>query len=309
PYRVGNPIELDLVNDNEYAFDTVRGRITQVFEPFSRSCVVSIHIEPPDDRFQGPLLLKVFDRRFAYYLRARYHMPYWTHSIELQAREFIRSGAGRSFMDQCINNSLRRPDSAELARWTAAQNEAYLNVVMQKYFRTELEAYQRLKSLQGEHIPKCLGRASMAWKLPEDFEEFQSPAILLQQIEGYPLERLEFHAKPVDWDRICRDAINIVHHLNSCHIINPDAHPNSLVVRTDSPDTPSKVFMVDFTLCKFRSKDCSIRDWRKQKAAADEEGAIGYAMQILLQNNYHYQRSQMYLDLDMDFLPSIAPAA
>lgn len=90
PYNPGNTITLRL---DPPTHQTTQATITRVFEPFTLSSAMLVHISSDSQSqapgFNGPVVLKLFDRRFAAQLRRDQRIDAWTVDIEREYRRLF----------------------------------------------------------------------------------------------------------------------------------------------------------------------------------------------------------------------------
>lgn len=255
--------------------------------------IVRVHQE---EGFSEPMVLKIFDRRFATQLREDSKAKPWTLESEVQYHRLIENGGVAELIPTFGSFYKHRGDAAE--------DEAYFHHTMQTFYETEQEVYDSLRDIQGRSIPLLL----CSLKFPviptinsPSIEKYTAfPGILLQYIDGFPLLDLSIYAPKSEWQSVCDQAINTVHQITHKGILNTDVRTRSFIVQRDQRGQ-FRPFMIDFALCYFR-RDCDDDDhfWA-WKSAQDEEGTLAFAMKKLLKEGYVYQRSALYTELDHKF--------
>ncbi|KAL4895203.1 hypothetical protein BDV59DRAFT_160801 [Aspergillus ambiguus] len=274
----------------------VSAQIVQIFEPFTTYCTMLLNfISSPGP--QGAVVLKLFDRRFATKLGRDHGICPWFRALDVEYFRFVTSGGALEF--------LTRLDNSEGEPFNAAQNEAFLHQLMWSRFRTEVEAYDLMKDLQGECVPRQLESVTFPGYYVSCGESvdrfFKIPGILFEYIHGFPLRLVSGNAPRDTWQSICEEAIRVVHLIGDRGILNEDVKTRSFNVR-EEPGPKFKVFMLDFALCSFRHQYRDEAHWRESKAKHDEEGAVGVDLQRYLQGAFVYRRSDRYKALDEEFM-------
>lgn len=305
PYVAGNTITLEIREESTKQYQAVKAVITKVIEPFTFSPVVDVLLEPPVSGLEGHMILKLYDRRFATQLRKDEEIAPWTLEIEQEYRQFVLDGGAAAFIAKLRTHSNMVEEEGK--SWNAAQNEAYLYNYMRELYDAEIEVYRRVQDIQGKDVPRLMASFPMlqshsSLNPPDPVGRYADfPAILLELIQGFALNKLAAHAPRETWQYICEDAIRIVDIIGDRNIRNEDVSTRNFIVRWNPVEAKFKAFMIDFALCKFRRQDQDERDWREWKAIQDEEGAVGFVMQRLLKGGFVYHRSVKYLKLDEEF--------
>ncbi|KAJ5097381.1 hypothetical protein N7456_008102 [Penicillium angulare] len=297
PYVVGNVVTLQL----KTPFDGQRidARIIKVFEPFTLSSVMVVRPACPTTTWEGDMVLKLFDRRFATEFRQNEEISPWTSEIGQNYHQFILDGDAAKLVAELTTD--RELPGRNIDTWNSSQEETYLHDYMQGLYETETQAYRALADMQGDDIPRLFSCVTMPSSPPAQSnlpsEYIDIPGILLQYIEGFPLTDLAICAPRDSWQTICENAIRIVNLVGDRGILNEDVKTRSFVVQS-CPENQFHVFMIDFALCDFREDYADEIEWENCKAIQDEEGAIGCVMQKKLQGGFVYRRSARYKNLD-----------
>ena len=257
---------------------------------------MQILVDSPQHGLTGLLVLKLYDRRFASQLRSDNKAPPWSDEVEQQFREFVESGQAKRFIDRLNSNEdLEESDPADPLYF--AKNEAYLFNYCLDSYETETEVYDRVKDVQGVDVPSLKARVKLMGypSLSGPFRQyFDVQGIILEYIDGFPLTDLAIHAPREAWQPVCEDAIRIVNLMGDRDIRNEDVKTRNFLVRKNGESGSFKVFIIDFALCEFRGPEQSDEEWRKEKWAQDEEGAVGCVMQDKLKDGFVYKRSLRY---------------
>lgn len=253
----------------------------------------------PTIAWEGDMVLKLFDRRFATELRNKDELSPWTSDIERNYHQFILNGHAAKLVAELAAD--RDLPGRNFYTWSTSQEETYFHDYMQGLYETETQAYDTLTDMQGNDIPRLFSRVTMPIPTPARnnllSEYIDIPGVLLQYIEGFPLTDIAICAPRDSWQTICEDAIRIVNRVGDRGILNEDVKTRSFVVQS-RPENQYHVFMIDFALCDFREEYPDETEWEKCKARQDEEGAVGFVMQKALQGGFVYHRSARYRRLD-----------
>lgn len=246
------------------------------------------------------MVLKLFDRRFATQLRRDEHAAPWTLDSEIQYRKFIENGGAK----ELITNMEEAEDVINDRRSTV-ENETYLHYSMQNLYKTEPNAYCVLKQLQGKRIPQLICTLEVpviSGLAPQSIQEHTTiPGFLLQHIDGVHLSDLSVYVPQSHWQSVCDQALDTINKITGEGVLKMDVKPRNFMVCKDPKDR-FKVFMFDFGLCHFHW-DCNNDDhfW-EWKAAEDEEGSLGRAMEKILKEGFVYRRSDRQEELDRKYM-------
>ncbi|WEW55966.1 hypothetical protein PRK78_001401 [Emydomyces testavorans] len=244
--------------------------------------------------FNGCFVLKLYDRRFATQLRQDEEASPWNLQIESDYCEFVRNGRAPEFFDLCTAKFCEDEDWAyeQREKWNKAQHEAYLQYLCRRTYNIEKVAYDKLRDIQGKHVPRLFARILLQPSGPALANEYlDCPGILLEYIQGFPLTNLAGNASKKDFQYVCEDAIRVVHLIGDRGIINKDTKTRSFIVREDPVTKKFKVFMTDFGLCAFRCQAKDDREFNEWQADQDEEGAVGRVMERKLKGGFKYRLS------------------
>jgi len=251
------------------------------------------------DGEREPAVLKLYDRRFGPLMRKNSKMPPWNLEREQLYRQFVESGGADRFILYLNDDNGEDDDD-----WTDAQEETFLYDKCCDLYDAETMVYNTLWSLQGTSIPELLGTVSLQTyntDNPEAQKYFETRGVLLEDCDGFSLDKLADNAPTGCWQSICDDAVSIVNSISDYNILNKDVKPENFMVRKISfnGSTKYKLVMIDFALCRARMLDESDASWRQEKRSQDEEGAVGFVMQQKLRKRggyYKYKPSYRYDD-------------
>lgn len=119
---VGNKIKMRL--GAPYDQQEVIAEVNHVFEPFTLSSSMVVHLLDSTAVVpKNPVVLKLFDRRFATQLREVDKISPWTSDIEQQYYNFILDSRASKFITRLKSNSDLAEEEGKT--WDAAENEAY----------------------------------------------------------------------------------------------------------------------------------------------------------------------------------------
>ncbi len=294
------PIQINAHHD-------AHAHIISVFEPFTLSCAMVVELDtgPRKNRF----VLKLYDRRFATQLRRDEDAAPWNAQIEADYQEFVRTGAATEFFNMC--NADFHGDEYGAAEqdeeWSEAQEEAYLQYICLRTYKTERYAYEQLRDIQGKSVPRIFAYPFVQ-ALPgtnSAHEYLDCPGLLMEYIQGFPLTNIADHAPKESWQYICEEAIRIVHEIGDRGICNRDVKTRSFIIRQATGTRKYQVFMTDFGHCSFRSQAKDDREFRSWQADQDEEGAVGLVMERHLmrrsKGGFEYHRSSRASKLRHEF--------
>lgn len=277
-------------------------KIVEVFSPFTLSCVIVVHLDTPD--LKGEYALKLYDRRFSKQLRSDEKAVPWTPKLESKYREFVNSGCTTGFFDFCAagyrENDAWGLEYENRSKWSKTQHEANLQFLCRGIYHTEKQAYEIMRDLQGKHVPRVFAYPWLQLSNSAN-AHLDSPGILMEYVQGYPLTDIEDNAPKEDWQYICDEAIQIIQLICVRGVLNHDIKPRSFKVYQNPDMKMPKLCMMDFGQCTFRRKEESTRVFREMQALEDEEGAIGYIMEGKLKGGYKYVRSSLFQDLGEEF--------
>lgn len=293
----GNTITVQLEPHKE----SIAALITHVFEPFTLSCVMVVRLLQKEG-LGKPTVLKLFDRRFASQLREEAEAEPWTMESEAQYHRFIQNGGAAEFITSLEEDSMSEDEEGDMVK-----NEAYLHHEMHRLYKTEREVYSTLKDLQGKRIPRLLHALTFpafstsyaASKLINKYTAI--PGIILQHIDGFTLSELSVYAPKSNWQSICDQAIRTISQIALKGVLNADVKTRNIIVSKDQQGR-FRLFVIDFGTCHFRRECESDREWWAWKAGEDEEGAVGYVMQRMLNGGFVYRRSALSIALGQEYM-------
>ena len=295
PYEEGKTLILSVNEALSPKKHTVKVRILRNIQPNTLSCVLEVDVLDVNGPVQCAkrAILKLYDWRYATQLRQDYRMDPWLPHHENMYRTFVEEGGAAKFLSAL---ELEDDDSIDDNSWDTAQNETFLFDYCRDLHGCEVEAYSRLKDLQGRFVPQFFADLRLqAGPAHNDF--FEVRGILLELITGYSLADLARYAPQSSWQRICDETIRTINLISDQGILNEDVKPRNILIRPRYDnlwDGEVVVVVIDFALCKFRETDQSEAAWKHEKCRQDEEGAIGYVMAHKLNGAITYSPSYRF---------------
>ncbi|KAG8730062.1 hypothetical protein FRC10_003165 [Ceratobasidium sp. 414] len=221
----------------------------------------SSRAHPPSD-LPSEMILKVYDRRFAYSMREYRSAKLPTYDSEASYYRYISSGRAPEGIDAInaerdIYFDRKLDDPPELL-------EHLLATKISPYFDSE-----RLSDLQGHYIPIFYGATRFIGGLSIPDLDPPVRGVLLEVIPGIILDTIQPHL--VNIDALISDAIRIVDLCGDTGILNKDVRLGNFIVKHDG-----SVVMIDFALARLRGMEEDDLAWKRAKWGEDEEGCIGY---------------------------------
>ncbi|KAG2160450.1 hypothetical protein VTO58DRAFT_105168 [Aureobasidium pullulans] len=305
PYLPGNEILLKTSEDGA----PIKAVILKYFPATLSCCMVIRFVEPHIVNNTSECVLKLYDRRFSTQHREDWDAAPWAPELEKEYQDFVSCGDAEEFFSywdaekECDDNwSAAYINNSD--RWSPAKREAYLQWESTMTYEIEKKAYENMAELQGKDVPKVFGEIVLNEPFiaskentsdenneddDEDVEEDSAeadrnphtiniPGILIQYINGFHLTDLHEHWPNEHWQSIVDSAIEKLHHVQECGILNRDLNTRNFQV---DPQTHN-VMMIDFGMVSFREDAEDERQWESAQACQDEEGAVGLLMQNYL---------------------------
>jgi len=263
-------------------------RVLEVFEPITISPVLKVAVatESLSITFPSTLVLKVYDRRYAKDLRAFHDASELSAESEEALRVWMSSGSGLQRTLDEWDKKFRADDELDIEP-SAQETEAYLTALLTSYYENEVRVYERMAPMQGNEIPRFFGCARLIDK-SDNAQLGQTvvtevPGILLEYVAGTRLDEVSIDALS---QALYQKCVNIVLAFGDRGVLNQDVRLENFIVPS-SPEVLSSgsgyhsrdVVMIDFAQTRLRGEDEDDEQWKREKWSADEEGAIGYALQ------------------------------
>lgn len=136
----------------------------------------------------------------------------------------------------------------------SARFEGALQYDALRHFRNETTAYERLAEVQGQYIPKLIAHVRVSLGSDEtktaginadDSKFFQINGILMEQIEGFSLDKLPSNPTLLDegeWKNVLQRVVDTAKDINERGVVLGDCRPGNVLIRASS-ETP---FFHDF---------------------------------------------------------------
>jgi hypothetical protein len=248
----------------------LRVKIEDVFLGGNNS--VALCVTDVSGKIPVKLVLKLFERTFSH--RASNFQPA-TIASEAAYEDIVREGKVEECWNQDIDEDVR----------TMGENEAYHFRWVLQFHDAEVTAYRIMAGLQGQHIPKFFADVLLDNGLNAQFTE-QFPkyglvhGILIEFVEGFPLNELGSNAPEPTWAAICDQVISVVNMIGDHGILNNDTASENVLVRPT--DDGHQVVFFDFAYCYPRSAYSSNEDWIESKRQEDEEARLGARMELII---------------------------
>ena len=279
--------------------------VIKLIQPVTISPVMEVMLQS-ESGLETKAILKLYDRRFATALRRHAKVEPWTPVTEEIYKQYVLQGrADKLFelldepsddeksIDSDFDDEEEHDDNLKIG-----QNEGFLHYYSCNLYSREVRAYESLRDLQEQMIPKFLASVCLPSRdtdIPQQFlKYFDIRGILIEYIEGFNLSELETKAPKSQWQVICDDAIHIINLNGDYEMMNNDVRPENFLVRSN-PEGKYQVFQIDFSETRYRD-DLPLEIWRERKYTKDEEGAVGLVMQQRLKGGFEYKCSSKWLE-------------
>lgn len=235
-YRPNSLLEVQLADDTVIRrFTVVRPMI-----PFTVAQVLVVREGPNGEE----IILKVYDPRFMYNLRKETKGA-WDPQLEARTAELRLLKPDPDVLTLPEPWEVETPEDHENYAWLQARLQ-YLN---------EVSAYKRLKSLQGEGIPKLLGHGALnpTCMRTDPQPRYIVPDVLLLEYIPNAVAVKEAHLSMLRPDLI-RSLIKTVSMLHIFGVIHADAHDGNYLVST------TRAVIIDFGTATVRDRQ-SDEEW------------------------------------------------
>lgn len=212
--------------------------------------------------------LKIFDPRF--FPRYRYpDSPEWSY-----AKEMLVESTGR------LSKPVYRPDIWDMPEggFSDEEWEEFYYYLCAFSHRNEVEAYSRLRPLQGTAVPRFYASGSLDLSLVDPGRAICPPVILIEYIDNaVSLRHLDAHLLTLPLIESLLHIIDTTHELGVCH---GDLNIGNILF--SPPDKPTRALLVDFADALYREEDDSDEDWQGcvtfNNASGGMRGALRYRL-------------------------------
>lgn len=225
--------------------------------------MVSVDITDEHDNTQTRII-KTYDHRFAADLRWDYGLKPYSTRIEQEYRNYIAEGQqAKSFLNRLHEYEARDEEFVDES-CTDAEDELFLRRKCAQMYNAEVAAYDRLKPLQGDMIPRFFGTAC----IPDTQNNSETvdnssaqhneisldiPCIVLEYTPSFSLDQIIDNAPQDAWQGIVDQAADIVRTYNDYDILNEDVRMQNFIVERMSQER-YQVRLIDLAMCKLRSE-------------------------------------------------------
>ncbi|RAL15752.1 uncharacterized protein BO97DRAFT_458636 [Aspergillus homomorphus CBS 101889] len=284
------------------------------------ACILEVQVTPPLGKMSNPMMLKLFDRRYAAVART-WRLGYgrdpanWATWVEQEYLEYRCKEKSLITMQILTQNE---PPRWEHLSWEPAQREIYFEDIMRRHLETEADAWLRLNPLQCDMIPQFYGRISVTWDAMSD--DGQSTAtglchgLLHEEVSGFSLVKLREMVPQSSWQTYCNQVLKVLQEINELdvrteglslldfalhRIVNGDSDEEEDYDLKDNNDLV--VVLINLKSCRIREYEQSEHEFRRLLALEDEEFSIGQQLELLTRGAWTYRRSDYYRKLDRDF--------
>ena len=179
--------------------------IIKLIQPVTISPVMEVMLQT-ESGLETKAILKLYDRRFVTGLRREVEVEPWTPATEENYKQYIlQSRADELF--EILNEPLDNEESSDSdsddeeerdANLKMHQKEGFMHYYSCKLYSSEVRAYESLRDLQEQMIPKFLASVCLPspdTDIPEQFRKyFDIRGILIEYIERFSLSNLETKA-------------------------------------------------------------------------------------------------------------------
>jgi hypothetical protein len=219
-------------------------------------------------------VLKLFDRRFSKDERISVNLGDYTSENQKSYQDFAQSGTAPAFISNLLGDEYEK-----LERMSTGEREACVFARTLQLHKTEVTAYSALETLQGDAVPQFIADVIITSDSTSTSFYLQTPGILLEYINGFPLSQMCIKTPENAWGEICPKVIQKLHQISSLGILNEDVRTGNVLLQPLGDSY--RVVFIDFTQSFTRDLYYSDADWIEAKRRADEETRIGGFMENL----------------------------
>lgn len=245
--------ELTIVVDKAYGSLPKNVQVT-IVEEITTTMSPVLEVTYTDDPGTAPkrAVLKLFDRRLGSELRKVDTMTYppemehlpTTHEVEKAYRNFVRSGKASKLweqidadVDQMITmgfpDDYYEPTEEGLMRYEGA-----LQQTVQRYFRNEIAAYEKLAHMQGDCIPRMLAHVHLPLSpFPEMDDSVENDVEDI--VENETKDQVEHNSEEIMEERIEQEANDEFNGFNSNTIFEVNSSSPSSSSSSSSAGSPA----------------------------------------------------------------------
>ncbi|EPT05858.1 hypothetical protein FOMPIDRAFT_1026754 [Fomitopsis schrenkii] len=256
PVQAGT--QLSLVIDDK----PTRYHIKKPFLPFTKSAVVLAQpgTAPGDSADHAEdaaslVVVKIFDPRVLDDRIATKEKHHWTLAAEQRAAQ-DRAREDFQWDDSVLYEDEHDPSDAEGLVLRAAQWEQNFFALTMQCFDTERAAYERLRGLQGNAIPRLLGVGR--WDVAPTTRAIQPPALIFEHIHGISLRDVD----PGLLDpTLCASLVAAVDSFSTLGVCHADLNEGNILF--SPPERPMRAVVIDFGCAMLKDGDVSEEEWNE----------------------------------------------
>jgi len=248
-------------------------QIIKSFLPFTKSQVYLVRPETPSNGLPPEIVLKVFDPRYVdERITSTSVLPprLWTLEAETAAANYRQEIAEGKRPDDFTLDLVYEDGEAKPYLW-----EEYFYRYFMESSENEVEALNRLISLQGTAIPKLYGSGNVL--LPANTRSIQPPAVLIEYVHGTTLA--DFKANKLNISpaifRPLFDAIKVFKDLGVYH---GDISGRNIIVSPS--EAPSRAVLIDFGRAGMREDGELEEDWMSIYEFYSDEKQLKSALRV-----------------------------
>lgn len=243
------------------------------------SCVMKVKVLTSFTKYAKHSILKLYDWQYATQLRQDDRVDQWISYHENTYQTFVEKDDAATFI------STLKHDSINDQLWDIACDKIFLFDYCRNLHSCKIEAYSRLKNIQGKSVSRFLVNVRLNIFFIQDvFFEVQS--ILLELIIEYSLDDLTKYIYQLSWQRICDETIRNINLVSDHEILNENVKSRNVLIRTHNNLSKYEVIIIDFAQCRFREMSQSKAAWKHEKWRQNEKKAIEYIMKRKLKEAF-----------------------
>jgi len=262
PYRVGVKLTLEYfprgANSSE-DYSPVMAVIEKAFTPFTKSQVLLVRFLHSYPNLPPVAVRKLYDRRFVND-RDEMNHPWLPHLERAVVERSCAVAAGEVAQNDW--------DSVDEDEWDDGHYEAHFQSLVDWYFDSETNAYERLKSLQGHYIPRFFGVIRFKYEVDSVPGHQQAVAgVILEYLAGLTLEDMQHPEALRSCPELARTLLAAVDSFRKKGVVHHDIREaNVMLVNSDGS---KRLVVFDFGKAAIRQADESDVSWNDRAALHD----------------------------------------
>jgi hypothetical protein len=252
-YKVNTILPLSLSDGSSCSVATV----LKAFLPPTQGLVLLVAVAA----VPAPVILKIYDPRFMSGRDFPSRLPPRPWSLEHEIAAAERRGA--------VARGERADDYDEYAKYEdPLVFEEFLYRHAMESFEAERTAYERLRALQGDGIPRCYGIGTVQLPSPDEHRPrpLRPPFLLLEYVDGQTPASVDAKLVPRS---LARELLHTIRRIGAHEVVHADLHQNNIIFahapssHPISPGAPfSRAVVIDFGCAFFRRSEDSDYDWQ-----------------------------------------------